>query len=349
MLLSDYLHKNILVIDLRYIGDCIFLIPLIRNLKKNLPNSKISALVNEGGESLLRLIPEINEVITVKRKEIKGRLGVLKFLHLLRDVRRRDFDTVIVVPQSDRPTIISFASGAGTRIGFTSNSWWRNWLLTHELKYDGGSPHHLIEYNLQILTELGLKIYDRQLSIKLSEEYSTAILRKYPVLAKEDKKSIIVHPGARGTFRQWGADNFARVINAFSTDYQIFLIGGGAEGSIIEEILDKLDRSPDIVTTELNLVEFASLCSLSGLFIGNDSAPIHIAAATGMFVIGIYGPTLSKFCKPWTGRSLLFDISTLECRPCEQDKCLSLQPKACIDVIKPEHVIEGVKNVLRKI
>ncbi len=349
MLLSDYSSKNIVVIDLRYIGDCIFLIPLIRNLKANLHDAKITAVVNEGGESLLRLIPEIHKVIAVKRKEIKGRLGVIKFLHLLMDIRRRNFDTAIVVPHSDRPTIIAFVSGAKIRIGFLSDSWWRNTLLTHKLKYDSENNPHLIEYNLQILTDLGLKIFDNSLSIQVPDQHVIAISRKYTILQKKDKKSIIIHPGARGFLRQWGADKFAQVINAISEKYRIYLIGGPSEDNIVKEIHKKLTRQPAIISTELNLVEFASLCSLSDLFIGNDSAPIHIAAATGIFVVGLYGPTLPKFCKPWTERSLLFDTSRLPCRQCEQDKCLSPIIKACIDEIKPEQVIEGVRSVLSKL
>ncbi len=349
MPLSDYLNKNILVIDLRYIGDCLFLIPLIRNLKLNLPNARISVLVNDGGDILLRLVPEIYEVIAVKRKEIKARFGVFKFLKLLNDLRKRNFDTVIVVPHSDRPTIAAFASRARTRIGFASESWWRNALLTHKLRYDSDKKFHLIEYNLQILKNLGLYIYDTELSLKIPNSHIEAIKAKFPTLIERDKRAILVHPGARGYLRQWGANNFAEVINAFSNKYKIFIIGGPSEDEIIKDILDKLVRSPDIVTTELNLIEFASLCYLSDLFIGNDSAPIHIAAATGIFVIGLYGPTMPQFCRPWTDKGLFFDISRLPCRQCEQDVCLSQTVKACMEEIKPDQVIEGAKVVLMKI
>lgn len=348
MLLSDHLPKNILVIDLRYIGDCLFIMPFLRNLKANFPNARVSALVNEGGDPLLRLLPEVSEVIVVKRKEIKGKWGVFKFMQLLKDIRKRKFDTVIVVPQSDRPTIIAYASGAKIRIGFLSKSWWRNSLLTLRLKYDHEKNFHLIEHHLQILADLGLKIFNEELSLLIPDEHIRAITSKYPLLKEKNKRSIIIHPGARGHLRQWGEDNFAEVINAFSEEYRIFLIGGQSEKDIIRQVQDKLIRPPDIVATELNLIEFASLCTLSDLFIGNDSAPIHIAAATGMFVIGLYGPTLPMFCRPWTEKSLLFDISKLQCRQCEQEICLAPKEKACIDEIKPEQVIEGVKGVLNR-
>ncbi len=349
MLLSDHLGENILVIDLRYIGDCLFLIPLIRNLKLNIPEAKISALVNEGGDSLLRLAPEVHQVIAINRAEIKGRFGAFKFIKFLMDIRKKKFDTTIIVPHSDRPTIIALASGAKTRIGYANKSWWRNALLTDKLNYNSDKNPHLIEYNLQIVKDLGFKIYDETLSIQIPHAHIEEIKTRYPLLKDRNKKGIIVHPGARGYLRQWGSENFAEVINAFSGDFRIYLVGGPSENNIIKEITDKLTRPPDIITTKLSLIEFASLCSLSNLFIGNDSAPIHIAAAVGTFVIGLYGPTMPKFCRPWTDKSLLFDISKLPCRQCEQDVCLSPKIKACIEEIKPEQVIEGVKSVLNRI
>lgn len=348
MLVSGYTSNNIVIIDLRYIGDCLFLIPLIRNLKANLKEAKISAIVNKGGESLLKLIPEVYEVITVDRKEIKGRLGLLKFIKFLNEIRRKKFDTAIVVPFSDRSTIIAFSSGAKVRIGYRSNSWWRDRLLTHRLNYENKKYIHLIEHNLKILTELNLKIYDKELSLKMPEEEVKKLLAKYPILSKSDKKSIVVHPGARGFLRQWGSENFAKVINAFSNKFRIYLVGGPTEYNLVHEISRKLQKEPDIISVDLSLTEFASLCSLSDLFIGNDSAPIHIAAATGIFVIGLYGPTLPVFCKPWTNKSLLFDVSTLYCRPCKQERCLAPTLKACINEIKPETVIEAMKKLLEQ-
>ncbi len=323
------------------------MIPIIKNLKANFQGSRISVLVNEGGDSLLRLLPEVFDVIAFKRKDIKKRWGIINFLQFLKDIRKKNFDMVIIIPQSDRPTIIAFATGAKIRIGYESSSWWRNSLLTHKIKYDSKNNNtHLVEHNLQILSDLGLKLYDRELSLKIPEHHIKAISKRFNIPSNRDNKSILIHPGARGFLRQWRAENFAKVINAFSDNYRIYLIGGLSEDNIIKEIQKKLIRPPYIISTELNLIEYAALCSLSDIFIGNDSAPIHIAAATGMFVIGLYGPTLSKFCKPWTQKSLLFDVSTLPCRQCEQDKCLNPEIKACIDEIKPEDVIEGVKSVL---
>lgn len=337
--------KKILVINLRYIGDTLWMYPFIKNLKLNLPHAEISALINEGGEVFLKLLPELSEVIVLQRKAIKGRYGFGKFIRFLIQIRKKRFDTAIMLTNSDRPTIISFISGAATRIGYESDSWWRRVLLTKKCKWDSNKNPHMIEHHLQILTELGLKIYDTSLTIEVPNNIIEKTIERFSVLKTRNKKSILVHPGSRNHLRQWGVKNFAEVINSISEQYRIFLIGGPSEKHIIEDIMNNLKKSPDIVSTDVDLLEFAALCKHSDLFIGNDSAPIHIAAATGVFVIGIYGPTLSKYCGPWTDKRALFDMSTVPCRPCEQDECINQEKQACLNIVTPGMIIDKVVNI----
>lgn len=340
--------KKILVINLRYIGDSIWTIPFIRNLKMNMPDSEISVLINEGGEVFLRLMPEVSEVFTLRRAEIKGRFGILKFIRFLIEIRRKHFDAAIVLSNSDRPTIIAFASGAKRRVGFVSDSWLRGFLLTERFRWDTDKNPHMIEFQLQALTGMGLKIYDRSLRIDVPESAINGILDRFSILKTKDKKSIIIHPGARTHLRQWDTENFSAVINSLSESYRIFLIGGPDDGRVIQAILNRLKKMPDIVSTDLGLLEFAALCKFGDLFVGNDSGPIHIAAATGLFVMGIYGPNLSKHCGPWTERRIVFDISTLPCRPCKQDKCINKEEKACLNIIRPDAVVNKIKEVLER-
>jgi ADP-heptose:LPS heptosyltransferase len=290
------------------------------------------------------LLPEVSEVITVRRKEIKGRLGVLSFLRFLIEIRKKKFDTVFVLSNSDRPTIIGFASGAKNRIGFISDSWWRAQLLTKRLLWAHKKNTHMIEYYVQALTDLGLKIFDKSLTISVPESAIRGMAERFPVLKSKRKKAVIVHPGSRTEMRQWGAGRFAEVINALGEEYAVFLIGGPNEESVVQDVLKGLKRLPEIVSNDLSLLEFAALCKFADLFIGNDSAPIHIAAATGVFVIGIYGPTLSKYCGPWTDKKILFDMSTLSCRMCDQDVCTHHEKQACLNIIKPEMIIETIKK-----
>ena len=161
-----------------------------------------------------------------------------------------------------------------------------------------------------------------------------------------NKKTVIVHPGARLPLRQWGAENFIKVINELAGSYRIILAGGPGDSEIVDMVLKGLDRPPDAITTDTTLAEFAALCSISDIFIGNDSAPIHIAAGAGAFVVGIYGPTLAKHCAPWTDRKLIFDDETVPCKLCKQERCTGKEFKACFKEITPEVVLRKLSEVL---
>ncbi len=341
--------RKILVINLKYIGDTLWMCPFIRNLKLNLPDAIITALVNKGGEAFLELMPELSGVIVLDRKEMKGRRNISNFMRFLMKVRREKFDTVFVLSNSDRATIISFVSGARTRIGFRSDSWWRPLLLTERFSWDrtiAEKNPHVIDYNLRALTDAGLKIFDAGLTIDVPEVAIEAISQRFDAVKIRDRKAIIVHPGARVELRQWGSERFAEVINAVSEDYRVFLVGGPGDERVIEDVLKRLERKPDIVSNSLSLLEFAALCKFGDLFVGNDSAPIHIAAAVGTFVIGIYGPNLSKYCAPWTRRKALFDFSSLPCRPCRQDRCTHEEERACLKEVTPSMVIKKIREIL---
>lgn len=107
-----------------------------------------------------------------------------------------------------------------------------------------------------------------------------------------------------------------------------------------------MKTTPEVFSSKLNLYEFAALCELSDVFIGNDSGPIHIASAK-TFTVGIYGPNIPEIVSPWTDRKLIFDCGPLPCRPCKQDRCINAEFKACLKSITPETVIERIREALK--
>ncbi len=340
--------RRILVINLRYIGDAVWTSLFLRNLQMNLPDAEISAVVNEGSEVFLNLMPGLSEIIVFERRAMKGRWGVLKFLRFLKEIRKRNFDTVFILSNSDRPYVIGLATGARSRIGFKADKRWRELLLTKRVRWDREKNPHIIEGYLQVLTDTGLKVYDRMLALEVPEAAIRGIAERFGVSKTDGRKTIIVHPGARHEIRQWPAERFAEVINSFAEDCRIFLVGGPDEGDIVRDVLRRLKKEPDIVSNDLSLLEFAALCKFGGLFVGNDSAPIHIAAATGLFVVGIYGPTFAGYCGPWTDRKALFDISELPCRMCDLRICTHREEKACLKEVTSSMVIGKIRDVMRQ-
>jgi ADP-heptose:LPS heptosyltransferase len=339
--------KNILIVKLRYIGDSIWMLPFVDNLKQNLPDARITVLVNEGTEAFFINRPTVDSLIVLPRRKMKGKLsGFFRALSFLSYVRGLRPDVVIELTDNDRAAIISYFSGAKIRISYNNENKWRRKLYTHFCSTKIFTKH-MVDYNLDILREFGIQIYDSSIKINVPPDAVNSLKIKCPSVFETvpGKKKIVIHPGSRTPLRQWGIRNFAYVNDALSNKYRVFLVAGPQEKGLLSEVYRAARIKPEICTSELNLYEFAALCGVSDMFIGNDSGPIHIASAK-TFTVGIYGPTVSNIVAPWTDRKFIFEGSKLYCRPCRQDKCINDKFKACLDEIKPDNVAEKVLEML---
>jgi heptosyltransferase-3 len=337
--------RHVLVIKLRYIGDSIWMLPFVENLKLNLPNAKLSVIVNKGTEPFFYTSPAVDTVIPFHRREIKGKsLGMIKFLSFIKDIRKSKPDVVIELTDGDRAAIITFLSGARLRIGYNNENHWRRHFYTHTVSTRINTKH-MVEYHLDVLRELGMRIYDDSIKIRIPKTAYTSLRKTIPPdFFTNKKKKVIIHPGARNLLRQWGAEKFAYLGDTLSEEYRVFLVAGPNEEEVLHEVKRFMKTKPYFCSTVLSLYELAALCESSDLFIGNDSGPIHIASAK-TFTIGIYGPTLSKLAGPWTHRKLTFEDNSFQCRPCMQDKCHYPSFKACLEAIRPEDVLSKIKEM----
>jgi ADP-heptose:LPS heptosyltransferase len=337
--------RRVLVMKLRYIGDSIWMLPLVDNLKKNMPGTMISVLVNKGTEAFFYDCPSVDNVVTFPRDDIKG--NPVKFFSFLRRLRKLNPDVVIELTDADRPALISFFSGAKTRIGYNNEDRWRKWLYTHTVKAKMNEKHY-VDYHLDVLREIGLNIYDDSIKINIGREVFDGLREKMPSVFHDDgRKKVVLHPGSRNALRQWGADNFAFLCDALSPVSRVFLVAGPKEGPILDEVMSRMKGRPEVCTNDIDILEFAALCELSHMFIGNDSAPMHIASSK-TFTVGIFGPTLPELVGPWTERKLVFfDSRSLECRTCKQVECTGPEFNACLRRIKPADVAEKVMGVLK--
>jgi len=344
MILKDIRH--VMVINLRYLGDSIWMLPFVENLKRNLPDAKVSVIVNEGTEAFFRTCSSADQVIPFPRKEAKsGIKGIFGFLSFIRRIRKEKPDVTIDLTDADRPAIISLLSGADIRIGYNNEDRWRNRTYTHVVRTRIWSKH-MVEYLLDALRELGMTITDSRINIHVDNAAFGSLREKAPsVFVDDGRKKIVVHAGARSELRQWGAENFAALCDALSDTSRIFLVAGPGEKPVIKKIISNMTTTPEICTNDLTLFECAALCELSDMFIGNDSGPVHIASAK-TFCVCIYGPTLPDKIHPWTQRRLTIDPGNMPCHPCRQDKCANPEYKACMKKTKPEIVAEKVREVL---
>ncbi|MCK4557156.1 MAG: glycosyltransferase family 9 protein, partial [Candidatus Aminicenantes bacterium] len=123
------------------------------------------------------------------------------------------------------------------------------------------------------------------------------------------------------------------------TQVKIVLIGAAEDNKAEKEILKKSKDSILSQVGKLNLREVRELISNSSLFVGPDSGPMHIAAATSTPIVALFGPTLPANFAPWQAKASYVE-KKLDCRPCKQRRCIH-EDFRCLRNINPEEVYQA--------
>ncbi|WP_447979712.1 putative lipopolysaccharide heptosyltransferase III [Candidatus Nitrospira bockiana] len=336
---------NILVIKLRYIGDVLLATPVLRALREHVPHVRITMAVNRGTEDILRWNEDINEVMVIDRH------GPAAELRLLLEVRRRRFDCVIDLTDGDRSALATRVSGAPIRIGFNAEQRWRGALYTTVVSAPPGC--HRLERDMEALRPLGIEPKARPLVLNTGEEEEQAAQRLLAGLglATADGRIatplVMVHPGARYWFKAWPAERFAAVGDQLVKAYGCRVLIGGAsqEQEVAAAIVRHASSAPISLAGRVSLLEFAAILKRCALFIGNDNGAMHMAAALGVPVVGLFGPSNPA---EWGPRGARVEVlyKGLDCRACFHPTC-GRGEENCMKQISVEEVFAAAEKLLR--
>jgi len=365
--------RKILVIKLRHIGDVLLSMPVFRVLRENFPNAYISALVNSGTEETLTGNPLINEVLVFDRniKRLNPVQRYIKELAFLNAIRRKGFDMTVDLTCGDRAAIVSFISGARYRLTHDPSGkdfLGKRYLYTHIAKKDGSQ--HMVLQNLNVVRQFGIGANNLDVDFFIPEDTRTFVKRVFEENNIKDNDIIIhVHPTSRWLFKCWKDEYMADIIRWF-IEHGIKVIITSAPNA---RETDKAKRILSLVRLrstghearlldlcgKTTIKQLAAISEASDLFLGVDSAPMHMAAAVGTPVIALFGPSGAFNWGPWdnncrdqqekdspyTNRNGMqrFGKHTViqrdwDCIPCGKDGCNGSKISKCLEEIRPEEI-----------
>jgi len=287
---------RILLFSLLPIGDTLFTTPAVHALRKRYPDAHITALVYPTNAGILRSNPDINDLLYwPTRQTWPGLGGVLRLFWALRKSR---FD--LAVEFSSYNGLVTYLSGIPRRSEMhLPRLWWimpgagREW-----------RKYHAVEHYADVVRRLDIPIDDWALHIRPSaedERRAQSWLDRYEV--KPDEMLVGIHPGGEGLWgrKQWGAANFAEVATGLykRLGARVVIMGGKDDALLAAEIASRTSAHIINAVGQTTLGETAALTKRCAVFVGNDSSPLHIAAASGTPVVGIYGPTDPCSYRPW--------------------------------------------------
>jgi predicted lipopolysaccharide heptosyltransferase III len=343
----DVRGKRVLIMKLRYIGDTLSIIPVIDNLKAKAPDAVVDVLVNRGTEAVLEHHPGIRKVWNYDRQfATKNILNTVIYnIKLINKLRLMDYDIVIDFTHGDRAAFLSFATGARRRISYQNSSSLSHLLMNRFVHCDP-FQYHIVDYQLQALKLLGMDDFSREMNLRVPAEIRSKmdrLLVEHGV--RLDAFNAAIHPGARGRLRQWHVERYGEIARRLHEKYaaSILLLGGPGEGALVDSLERSLGFRATFKSTNLTILEMAALFGRCRIFIGNDSAPAHIAAAVGCPGLTLFGPTYPHLWRPVSrqGEVVFKDVP---CCGCRQETCLH-PGNSCMDRIGVEEVWDKAQRL----
>ena len=328
--------NNIILSRTDSLGDVVLTLPLAGVLRKHFSDCRIIFL----GKTYTRPLIESCEYIDqfVDWDEVSGisspEARVEAFRVLNADI------IVHVFPVKE---ICCLSKKAGIPVRISTSHRWFSWLYCNKRIHFSRrkSNLHEAQLNLKLLEPLG--ITEEITTSAIPEFYGlTRIGEQFPPsiakLILPDRFNLILHPKSKGSAREWGLDNFSRLITLLQPEkFRIFITGTKEEGAKMNDFLTRnKDRIIDL-TGKMKLSEFLVFIRRCDGLVAASTGPLHIAAALGRRAVGLYAPMRPIFPKRWAPLGPDADWLVID-KPCE--KCRHSNDCECIRQISPEEVAE---------
>jgi len=303
---------RILVTLLSPIGDTLFATPAIRLLRQSFPEAYIAALAFPTNQVILEDNPDLDRIFTYPTLEWWPGWGY--YAGLFKELRALRVDLEVDLCTAFWISRLLMAPRRRVRMRFDPLWWLAPRRPTQETK------SHAVYRYMTALEPLGLREADPRpyLSLTVEErEFAEAFIRGQGL--GQDAPLIAIHPGGEGFGGKkcWRAEGFAAVGKALGRRYEarILLLGGDGDRERAHWIAEQIGRRAINGTGGMTLKQTAALLERCQLFIGNDSSPLHIAAAMGAPVVGIYGPSNPANFYPFGVRHAIVRARR-PCAPC---------------------------------
>lgn len=345
--------RNILVIKLRHIGDVLLTVPVFRALRETFPGAKISALVNSGTEEVLKGNALIDEVIIYDRhiKDLPLHRRFHAELSFMKMVRSKGFDLSVDLTSGDRAALLSLLSGARYRIandprgaGFSG----KKYLYTHLAKQRG--RQHMVLQNLDVVRQSGITTEDLTVDFFIPAEAKTFVKQTLEEHSIKDSDTIVhIHPTARWLFKCWKDEYMADVINRLTQiGAKVIITSSPSEKELkrTKRIISMVNDNAGVVDLcgRTTIKQLGAISAKSDLFIGVDTAPMHIAAAAGTPVIALFGPTGETEWGPWGEHTII--TKHMRCISCEKGLCDGVEVRKCLEAISADEVFDAASRKL---
>lgn len=353
--------RNILIIRLSAIGDVIHVLPCLHALRRAYPRARIGWLVEELSAPLLKGHPEIDELHIIPKKRWRQQPLQTWFNGEKRvfyaNLRKTRWDVALDFQGLTKSGWPAWLSGAPQRIGFGGvDSREINRIFINKKVVPSESARHVIQRNLSLLQPLGIENPD---VIWRFPDLSAERLQMAPFLNSLEtpgNRFIALNPGAGWETKRWPPEHFVELAKSLAMSGQdalgeflpMVLIWGPAEENLCAEIIKQAGLPDSLLkmAPPTNLRQLTVLLKQAAAIVGGDTGPIHLAAALGVPVVGIYGASDPARNGPWGKGHAILQADSSCCAACWRTRCNNENRLACLRTLKPKTAADAVQRIL---
>jgi len=332
--------KKILIIQFRQIGDVLLSAPAAEVLKANFPAAKLDFLTQPPANQALARNPAIDEVLAYSNAHP---------LKWLLEIRRRGYDLVIDLMSNPRSALMTAMSGARVKAGpaYTHSAWAYNFKL--ELK--PGQREYNPFFKIDLIGQLGLKnifypypkCYPADGDLDWAAGVSRPGIPGAPLIA--------FSPASRRTTRRWPAEHYARLASLITqrTKAGVMVFWGPGEKSMAEDIV-RMAASPSVIISPETptLSRLSALLKQAALLVSNCNGTRHIAQASGVPTLGLYGSSRPEsWNPPGDPRHVAVRNEALSCIACQKNDCTG--DIQCLKGLAPETVFAKLLSMAKEL
>lgn len=334
--------RSVCLIKPSSLGDVVHALPVLSSLHERWPSARFAWVVNSGLRGLVEGHPGLDEVIPFDRGRVGvGPRGLVRFGGFLGGLRKRQFDLVVDLQGLFRSGLMAWVSGARWRVGMGEAREGATRFYTHRVA-TGGVGVHAVERLMRVAGAFGAAVGRPRFVVAMSDEDRRWAAE---VMAGVRGPRLVLNVGARWLTKRWPPESFADVARRAATESGAGLIAVGApeDRPLVDALIRALAPLPCLdLCGKTTLPRLAALAEASDCFLSNDTGPLHLAAATGARVVGIYTCTDPARTGPY-GASAIAVRSCVWCAPSFVKRCDRLD---CMDELTPERVWPAVDRQL---
>ncbi len=270
------------------IGNSLTAVPVIRALREHCPKAQIDVFVDYGSQQTLINCPYVNQFIRYAKRHHD--LSMFAYLRLVRSLRRRRYDVVVICKRSRNNEILAWLSGAPVRVGFDTPGRSATFRLTHKVLYDNW--RRVADNNTALLEPLGVKpVRGAQLEFWWTRDDERNFLSLAERAGISHDQGFVVFHTMAGTQRNCVLPPhlFAQVAERLRLEQgleSVYVFGPDEEQEMNR--LRAANRGRGLYLMGETLGTTACAMRAAQLFVGHDSGPSHIAEAVGLPGLIVY-------------------------------------------------------------